>query len=212
MKKLASLLVLAIMAGALLFPPRVFSQSPSLLKSTRPLYLKADGGPLQPICTTSIISEKKHYWLTAHHCLEVAPLKNLLIDGKEVELVKDDKDGDIAVLKSDAKGLELGIAEKEPNFGDEVKLTSYMGGVEFPTYFEGKVANPSALIPSLNSRTFMILNIAVASGASGSPIVNSDGKLVSIAIMEFLTVSQGAISPLGGGVPYQTLKGFLKGL
>lgn len=163
-----------------------------------------------PVCTTGIINSKKHYWITAKHCITDGPINQYQIDGKSVNLIKADDSTDLVILQSDANGKELKVSVQAPDFDSGVHMAAYMGGVVFPTYLSGRVANPSATIPAMGPRYFLIMNIVSAGGASGSPIVDDTGHLISVAIVNFYQ-GAGSISPLTGGVVYKTFVDFIKG-
>jgi len=173
--------------------------------------LKHEQGDPTPVCTTGIINSKKGYWITAKHCMTDGPITQYLIDGKSISLIKTGDDLiDLVILQSDAKGKELKISVQSPDFDSGVHMANFMGGVIFPTYLSGKVANPYATIPAMGPRYFLIMNIVSAGGASGSPIVDDTGHLVTVAIVNFYQ-GAGSISPLTGGVVYKDFINFIRG-
>lgn len=189
-----------LMALSLLIPAAsVSSDNLGFLTSIRPLQMEGANGELRNICTTSSINEKKDYWIAAAHC--VADDEPRYIEGIGVFVTDVDFDLDLAVLTApqmDVKAIKL--AQRQPSVGDRAYIAGHPFG--YPSLFltQGHVANIDA---DLDGQHFMVLDVAIAPGNSGSPVLNSKGEMMSI-----LQVGWGGYSPVGGGSTWRNLARF----
>ena len=210
--------ITATIVAIFLFAATAAARPSDLLRSTRPLQIQhammtisADSDGVRhvdvdvhkdTICTVSSINERKHYWITAHHCVEDRNL-TYFIDNDVVTVEMRDVRNDLAILSTaTAYAPALKLAKKGPTFGDKVTVAGYPLGFG-PLLTQGFVANPSLQITDEKpyDRPFMFVQAAGAPGNSGSPIVNSHNELVSV-----LQISFGrTFGPIMGGATYEIL-------
>lgn len=196
-------ILLSLLLAILLLVPASITESKSFgfLASIRPLQMASiETGELRNICTTSSINEKKDYWITAAHC--VADDDPRYIEGTAVFVTEKDVDLDLAVLTApmmDVKAIDL--AQQGPKVGDEALIAGHPFG--YPGLFltQGHVANVDADLD--DTHRFMILDVAIAPGNSGSPVLDKHGDMISI-----LQVGWGGYSPVGGGATWRDLARF----
>lgn len=98
------------------------------------------------------------------------------------KLVDIDKNFDLCLIKINAKLPIAKLSNKEPKSGDKISYSGYPTGLYFPgnlNYFDGYMSGK-------DSRGDHMYNMPVVGGASGSPVYNSNGRIVSIvsAVME----------------------------
>jgi hypothetical protein len=164
--------------------PREFRSMPSLVAMV--------DGKARPICTLVSINEPLKLWMTAAHCLMVP--KPWLIEGEIAQAVMVDPDRDLAILRTQiVRAPAVPLATNPPRFEEEVKLYQYPFGV--PIIGVGRVANPDVVFPFGPQPQLRRMLIAVVGekGASGGPVLNKRGELVSIVqIVAFSSVMGGA--------------------
>ena len=152
-----------------------WASRPALLDSVMGLRATTEQG-VQVICTVGKVA--KDMFLTAAHCFnpDYAPY---FINQHPASLVKLDTDHDLATFRaSGVEGKVLKVADRALDWGDTVKTAGWpMGLAQF--YFEGKVARPLFVFPG-DSQLYVLFDMHVAGGQSGSPVVNSKGELVSV--------------------------------
>lgn len=185
-----------LLAAALLAPT-----SKPVLRPIEPLTVF--GGV--PVCTTFSINEKKHYWLTANHCVR----KNTLyyVADQAAWVVDRDEDVDLAVLKTDVIAAAVPIADAVPEIGSIGIVIGWPSGHLVPTYgwlmtndAELEVRNDEGWFHFPHKGHYMLFAMPVYPGHSGSPIF-VDGKLVSVA--------QVGSPSMTGGVQFPVLKKYI---
>lgn len=194
------ILLSLLMALSLLIPASVDSKSFPFLGSIRPLQMQSESGELRNICTASSINEKKDYWITAAHC--VADGGQRYIEGTGVFTTEMDEALDLAVLTAPAMDVKaIKLAGRQPSIGDKAYIAGHPFG--YPSLFltQGHVAVVDGDLE--DGRHFMVLDVAIAPGNSGSPVLNSKGEMMSI-----LQVGWGGYSPVGGGSTWSNLVRF----
>lgn len=208
MKRLIALLF----ALALFVAPMNGSARPSFLNSVRPLQAlltNPDTGmkAIRNICTTTSINQKKHYWLTAAHCVGDLRKHTLYSDAMFVE----DHPAEVVDVAFDKDLAVISVAELSvPSVHMQLSSATWMqpviiAGHPFgytPLFVtQGWVANPYAWLDDSDDMPYMLLNVAVAPGNSGSCVFNSKGEVVSV-----LQIGWGReFSPVSGGAPYASL-------
>jgi S1-C subfamily serine protease len=149
------------------------------------------GGLPHTICTVFSINEQDHLWATAAHCVtedddegKIA-MSQTLLGGFPTQVVYFDAKLDIAVIHAaiSAPAIPRGTP---PSRGDSVRVYGYMWGVYDAFSFSGTIA-------TLNARHYMIFDMRVGGGHSGSPILNDAGAVVSIMQVSEMGFSGGAV-------------------
>lgn len=169
----------------------LFSFGHSYTDSIVPLQMPTSDGT-KTICTAFSINESQRLYGTAAHCVIegislnatgglTLTLREVDICGKPAPVMFVNPFEDIAVVKGEcaAPQLEQGST---PQVGDAVSVYGYMWGIESPTLFKGVVSN-------LNAEGYMLFDMRVGPGHSGSPIVDSEHQVVSV-----MQISSGGFS------------------
>ncbi len=175
-------LLSAILGTVLVLAP--FASIPTA--SIQPLQVADAKGVERTICTTFSINEKLMYWGTAAHCvlekegegaLEGAVhVRAVRIGGHSTKVVLVNQLLDIAVLQAEVSAPAIPYG-KRPALGDEVRVYGYMWGAFSPTLFKGPIAN---LNIEADAQHFMLFDMRVGGGHSGSPILDASGAVVSV--------------------------------
>ena len=175
MRRLTAIFV----ALSILLAPAV----PSTVASIQPLKSVADG---KIFCTAFSINEEKSYWLTAMHCVQDQAggeyLPYLGESGDRVKMIAGFPDVDIAVLGAGMSAPALKLASVAPalngngQLGTQVYVTGYGYGFDPPTTFVGRAAN----IISIEARKYLLFDMHVWPGHSGSPIQMMTGEVVAV--------------------------------
>ena len=141
------------------------------------LPLKSDG---HAFCTAFSINAKEKLWATARHCAAFAQQHDLdvTIDGYWALPIYVSPDNDLAVFQSGAKGVPLTLSAYAPEVGDKVLVSGYPWGLPVLVETRGTVA--VRFIVVMGSGASDILDIAVAPGNSGSPVLNSQGQVIGV--------------------------------
>jgi hypothetical protein len=177
----------AVLAVAVLVSP--YGNVP--VASIQPLQVAHVGEAEDTICTTFSINEHAKYWGTAAHCVlqmddEGATHKRpVLIGGKPTVVMMVNAELDVAVLRAEVSAPAIPFGGR-PSLGDPVRVYGYMWGVQSPTLFFGRIAN-------LNAEHFMILDMRVGGGHSGSPILDAAGHVVSVMQVSSMGFSGGSL-------------------
>lgn len=176
-------LLLSSFLSLLMLTASPYSNIPT--KSIQPLQMM-NKGQLATICTAFSINEQQKFWGTAAHCVlmeqeeeeqsQPAKTRDTFIGGKPTVLLFVDPMLDIAVLRAevDAPTIPFG---KRPAVGDVVRVYGYMWGAFSPTIFKGEIAN---LNVTARNSSYMILDMRVGGGHSGSPILDINGQVISV--------------------------------
>lgn len=185
-----------------LFAALLLSASPYLnipVASIQPLQMLREGVPAT-ICTTFSINEQAKMWGTAAHCVLEEQSEELgqggpvgtratLIGGKPTVVVFVNQLMDVAVLKAEVSAPAIPIG-KRPAVGDVVRVYGYMWGAHSPTIFKGEIANLNA---GARGDAYMIFDMRVGGGHSGSPILDVSGQVVSVMQISSMGFSGGAL-------------------
>lgn len=154
-------------------------------------------------CTTWYIGEEK--WVTAGHCIAAASTRGWSygVSGKRGELLflGFDEQRDVAVIE--IKGLKADhpfkMADRAPVRGDMAVVTGYPYGLPVLTTTQGIVAARNVPIGA-TAPISDILDIAVAGGNSGSPVLDRDGNVIGLLWGAFTQ------SPHSLSIPLESLR------
>lgn len=174
-------------------------------KSVRPLQ-DMNG---RNICTVTSINQDKHYWLTAAHCVlsEEAPM----LDGPEsveptfvethpTEVVFADRALDLAVLKvAELSVPAVKIAKAMPAVGSVIIVVGHPVGLDQVQLFQGYVASLRTEVEP--ESWYMMYDLTVCGGNSGSVVVNKRDEVVSVVQIGYGRPCSG----FSGGATWQAL-------
>lgn len=158
-------------------------------------------------CTAFSIHAERAYWVTATHCL----MKEMFIDGvRRVMRIIEQEDGvmGLAVIATDprpeggrVRALRMG---KEPDAGDEMLQAGF--GMNAPSLLllRGPAIGPMPL-PTEEGEPAFFMGMSNIEGMSGGPVLDEDGKVVSVIIGRVQSAGQ----PLAFGAPYSKVKRLL---
>src|SRR5258708_3370783 len=169
-------LLLALLIWAL----PVTAAAPTMLPAVAPLSLMGRG----IVCTAFSVNEKKHYWVTAKHCISSTAHYTI---GSEPATVVDQYDvDDLAILKTGLGAPQLELAREQPVVGDSVATVGYPAGSATMVSSWGRVMtldiklavnNGWFAFPDVNH--YMLFTMPVLGGHSGSPVFHA-GKVISV--------------------------------
>lgn len=132
-------------------------------------------------CTVFSVSASQRRWMTCAHCVmdlmtHVWHTDAFFIDGHPARVVAVDVEKDLATMETTDWGVteSLRLATHAPEQGDTVENMGYPWGLEFPFYFRGVVA-------SVEYPTFVFVVMPAIGGQSGSPLIDTDGRVVGVA-------------------------------
>lgn len=122
------------------------------------------------------------YLLTNHHVVgNVKFVKVKLATGRELvgEVLKTDRRRDVALLKTEAVGVEpLSIRDSDPNIGEDVFAVGSPLGDRFSGSFTRGVLSGHR---SLGELRYLQSDVAVLPGNSGGPLLDGSGAVVGIS-------------------------------
>lgn len=172
-------------------------------------------------CTVWSINQKQGLWVTASHCVsnwgevgeEGEPLPMVIGSGYTIkqhpaEVVMVNGDADLALLKSEAHepGLKLG---KYPHVGDEAVVYGYPAGRPDPVVLFLRVA--SVFYQYEQWPWTMLFSGHGWPGHSGSPILDTDGRVISVCQGSVVLGGRGDVGGMTGA-SWSSLQGFGAGL
>jgi S1-C subfamily serine protease len=176
---------------------RVLDASPRLVENIQPLRTQ-DG---QTFCTAFAINQVERLWATAGHCADAAAKRDWEMRIAErpatAVFVKYDATRDYAILQAEVAGRPLLLANVAPQVDDVLVIKGFPYGLPALAVTRGTLAAKSVPIP--NRPISDVLDITVAGGNSGSPVLK-DGKVVGILWGGFLA------SPHSLSIPWETLR------
>ncbi len=216
MRTILTILSLLSLACAGTVRPTLDPDGPRFLESIRPLHVKivdlgenslamnmlrdtgmleeAAVGDVKNICTASATNHVPQYWVTAAHCVVDIGSEGRYIEGTPIEIVKIDKDLDLAVFKvAGVRVRGLALQKKPAGWLQEILIVGHPFGYNPVFITRGYVSNPRAFLDGGQAR--MLFNCASAPGNSGSPVLNLQGEVVSVLQFGW---GQG-FSPVTGG-------------
>lgn len=172
----------------------LYAKTP-MAQSVQPL--QANG---QTFCTAFSINEKEGLWETARHCAEVSLEKkwDVEISGAWAYIVyMAPGNDDVAIFQSKATAPSLPLSRTAPRVGDPVSVVGYPYGLPLLVTAKGFVA--ALRTPFQDAGVSDILDVTIAPGNSGSPVLDRRGAVVGVVWGRF-NGSEHAIS-----VPWETV-------
>jgi hypothetical protein len=132
-------------------------------------------------CTAFSINQRQGYWMTARHCSQISVPGFLY--GEWTAVVYQDMVADIAVIQSGFHAPALKIAPEVPLAGAAIFAIGYPYGiVQMVTY--GRIGQVLVRVPMDEtgrlSPPSMFFDLTAAPGNSGSPVMDSQGRVVSV--------------------------------
>lgn len=186
-----------------------FSSTDKLLASVRPLMAQVFS-ELEPeaeikgvVCTTTSINTRLGLWLTAAHCLQASPL---FIEDHPTMVVYKSVQDDLAVLHTpDLQGVPaLRMAVEPPTLGMPVHMMGFPLGFVDVQYFNGTVSSLDTAVPDYGH--YIMFDMAVCGGNSGSAVVNSRDEVVSV-----MQIGPGRpCAPISGGATWPQMQAVAK--
>jgi S1-C subfamily serine protease len=166
----------------------------SVMASVRPLTaIRPDTGEMATICTTTSINKEGGYWLTAAHCV-ASDIPATFIEDELTTIVTVDERRDLAVLHTETVHVRaIELASNQPRVGDTIHLIGYPEGLSIQ-YFHGNI---SSLDTDVDGEHHMMFDMTACQGNSGSAIVDSHDRIVSVLQIGF---GQGCSSLTGGAL------------
>lgn len=169
--------------------------------SILPLQMLTPNGE-STICTAWSLNEESRLYGTAAHCVIAGILSDpattqiqvILRDvdlcGLPATVVFLDPFEDLAVVQGAcaAPALQLGTNPAvgfQPTNPPPVHVYGYLWGASEPTYFSGRIGN-------LNAGGYMIFDLRVGPGHSGSPVLDAEDHVISVMQIGELGFSGGA--------------------
>ena len=129
-------------------------------------------------CTGFVIDDSKDFVMTAQHC--TAHNEGIIVDRVNAWVIWSDVDADIAVLHvPGVQRVELRPG-KQPAPGQEIAAFGFGYGLKGSGMFRsGEVSGLEVVLEGLPGK-WLITNFALIPGMSGGPMVDSDGRVLSI--------------------------------
>lgn len=174
-------LVVAVLCLALTFlPATAMAGRPSYAASIQPLQYVDERGT-HVFCTAFSINAREGYYGTARHCAEgLMEIREdglkVMLGGAPVVVISIDPNYDQAVLQSPKKSPALKLFDGELQVGMQLEVYGYPYGLG-PALTIGTLAAKN--IPIEGYHVSNILDLTVAGGNSGSPVIRS-GKLAGV--------------------------------
>lgn len=164
----------AILALALLIPAPALARKASLEQSVQPLQF--EGGTF---CTAFSINEHEGLWATARHCAVFVLEKHLTVTIGNVWAIPVyvSPSDDIAIYQSAKHAQALRLAPQAPAVGDTIRVEGYPYGLFRLIEARGYLA---ARDEPTDNGISDVLDVTVAGGNSGSPVLNASGDVVGI--------------------------------
>lgn len=186
-------LVLAALAATLLIPLSAEAKDWPIAKDVTDsvVYIEHKGGS----CSGIVIDSSRNHILTAAHCDLKDKDDILYADQHPAKVVWKDVKSDLMVLKvEDMQKPALQLSSKNPEPGLEVASIGYGYGWEKPMFRVAHVSISNSYVGEGLTGEFVILDIPFVSGQSGGPVVDADGRLVSIvqASNNLVAIGRGA--------------------
>lgn len=146
-------------------------------------------------CTAFSINEEKRLFISANHCWSEDGVYTS--DGEKFEAVTWSAPLDVMLLRAPKLSLPaLKAADRNAETGEEVMSVGYGYGL-FDSLF--RVGHVAAKYTDVNMGVpYMATDFALIPGMSGGPMVNKDGKVISI--------NQLTTDRMGLGVPISTFR------
>lgn len=187
-----------LLAASILVSAGTLGAKPRLVDSVMPLTNQEH----QNFCTAFNINEKQHLWVTAGHCVAVAYDRGweLKLGGEWVviQFYWFDEAHDIAVLKAAVTAEALNLAKKAPEVGTKLEVWGHPYGLPVLVRARGILAAKGVPIPGRALSD--ILDLTVAGGNSGSPVLDTKDRVIGVLWGKFID------SSLSLSIPYESIK------
>ena len=135
-------------------------------------------------CSAFSIDRAQGHYLTASHCLHIPQAEEEeeedvpQIDGQDLEILYEDVDLDLAVVKITSRRPALKIRPNPVGLGTRVAVLGFARGRPTPSF---RTAVVSILDLADNGSPFVGFDNALVGGMSGGPVVDYAGKVVGVA-------------------------------
>lgn len=145
-------------------------------------------------CSVFSVNPKNRGWMTAAHCIVdengTPYAAEYFITGHPARVVEVNIELDLALVQTTDWGVPVGLklARKAPVQGDSVENYGFSFGEAHPFYYVGRVS-------STEFADYTYVDITTIGGQSGSPVLDSEGRVIGVC-----HVSWGG-SPFGGSGP-----------
>ena len=214
MKKILSILLscFVFFVGCL---PREIHLAKKCQKSTVLIHVKVLKNDKKMWGTCSGVYVNPKVILTANHCIDSSDGAEILeiwvrnFDNKSMkaEVIKKDFARDLALLKTDLRGIPVKLA-RNVRVGEDVWIIGNPLGLEF-VVSKGIVSNVDLSMKQYPINHFITTAI-VLPGSSGGPTFNAKGQLVGIEVMSTSMVGSLGASGLGIVVQIDEVRNFLR--
>lgn len=161
--------------------------------------VKAPAGSLQqniPVLRSAVVTierpggtgsgffiSRSGYLLTNQHVIGRETFVRVkLITGRELiaEVIRRDAGRDVALLKTEPINFDpLAVAQAEPNIGEEVIAIGSPMGRTFEASVTRGIVSGQRMI---REQRYIQSDVAIFSGSSGGPLLNSRGEVVGVAV------------------------------
>lgn len=167
--------------------------------------------PVQPLqhlgrtfCTSFSINKDAGIWATCGHCAQYVIKEEIevTIMGQPAKLLAMHDQYDLAVFQSSAHAKAIKLARRAPQVRDFVEVQGFPYGLPKLVITSGRLATKAMPIYHPTYGLIMdsdVLDLTVAGGNSGSPVLNADGDLIGV-------LWGGFDVPLSLTVPWESLK------
>jgi hypothetical protein len=211
----------AVLALLLIFSTPVKATHPAVMDSIDPLQwvslsminvgpflIPGDDLKIGIHCTTFQVGS--HYHLTDFHCIGDDDTGEVLDRGyyvgtEKAKVVDWDYADDLAILETKSVNEHpLDLADQVAMF-DHIETAGFSFGWKQPQWFAGQMGSVGVHDSDWGEKPFNIYVVNVAGGQSGSPVINSDGKVVGIVQR---TQDPRMFNPVGYGPTLHDLAAF----
>lgn len=148
-------------------------------------------------CTGFVIDDKRDFVMTAEHCAEYGAEVGIQVDRKNGWTVWSEPALDVAVLQVPGISAPALAPSRRPLArGQEVGAFGFGWGMRSGMFRQGQVSHPAVWadgMPDARTETtpWVMFNFSVVPGMSGGPVVDTDGRVVSINQVGNAAVSMG---------------------
>jgi len=150
--------------------------TPSIGRVALTILPTEDTPMLKGDCTAFAIDDVRHFYLTAQHCQG----DTMEVDGKPAGVVFVDDKLDLLVLRV-PEGRHRALKSGQPVVrGTDVAAFGYAFGWTDLFVKVGVVAVPDLRIALFGHRSLTVVSFAFIEGMSGGPVVDAEGRVVSI--------------------------------
>ena len=168
------------------------------------IYVASPNAPPEATALCTGFSVRLHKFLTAAHCVEgfeKFPNSFIKVDGKPGTLLLADHQIDLALVESNDVDKPVIKISSDLARGDQVIAAGYGGGHYYPIFTTHVVESTNYSVSTHQAPGTLFVH-PFQKGMSGGPIVNENGKVVSVV--------QASAQIFGFGANISTIKSFLK--